>query len=153
MKNLFLSLLFLSGCSTVNVYPVSHFVNLSANDLALESQANLKEAGVNDYQPSKKERNAYFTQLESSIAYRNYLYLECVMILHKEHGLILEKPIYVSIPKWNNVQNWYSTIVSYHFLKNKVPTETKAECDLAINDKKEVSDYQIIEYYPDVLKN
>lgn len=153
MKKLFLTLLFLSGCSTINVYPVSRFVNLSSSDLAKESLSNFKEANVNDYQPSIKEKNAYFTQLGDSNAYRNYLYLECVSILHKEHGLILEKPVYASIPKWNNVQNWYSTIFNYHYFKNNIPTETKAECDLAVNNKKEVSDYQIIEYYAETLKN
>lgn len=152
MKILFVLLFLLTSCAATNVYSVRNFIDFS-DDLNRDSLENFKNSRAGEFQPPKEDRKDYMTHLESLISYRHHLFLECIMILQKEHGLILEKPIYASIPKWNNVQNWYSTIFNYHIVKGNSSIETKAECDLVPNAKNEVDQYQIQEYYPEVLKN
>lgn len=143
----------LSGCATVEVYPVRHFLDLSGKDLARESEKNLAASALDTYVPTKTERNEYYSQLENSITYRNYLLLECAQILIKEQNLQLDKPIYASNPQWNNVQNWYVSVFNFYSLVNKISKEKTMDCDLAINDKKEVSEYQIKESRFKINKN
>lgn len=152
MKKLFLSLLFISSCATIEVYPVGHFLNLSKNDLIKESQDNYNQSKMDEYVPTELERNDYFSSLQDSITYRNYLLLECALLLNKEHGLDLKKPVYASNPRWNNVQNWYSSIFNFYTLE-KDSKETSMECDLSVNKKKEVSEYQLIKSYAKLKKN
>lgn len=152
MKKILLSLFVISGCSSVDVYPVREFVDLSKADLIHESKINFKESSMEDYSPSKQERNKYFSNLENSITYKNYLILECALLFQKEYNLQLSKPVYVSVPKWNNVQNWFTTIFNFQSLVNNVTDEKTMECDLAVNDKKEVSEYQLKESYEKIIK-
>lgn len=103
----------------------------------MQSKNNFKESNLSDSIPSSnKERNEYFISLENSIAYRNYLFIECLRILQKEHNLDLAKPVFASLPKWNNAEKWYTFIFNFN--------NTTMECDEVVNDKKEVSEYQII---------
>lgn len=150
---LILILLFISGCSSFEVHPIGHFLNLSQSDLLKESQENYKASKLDEFVPSETEKNNYYSQLETMMSYRNYLLLECAQILAKEHNLDLSKPVYASNPKWNNVQNWYSTIFNYQVLVNKEYVDTTMECDLVVNNKKEVSEYQIKKTYAKIIKN
>lgn len=152
MKKLIICFL-LSGCSSVDLYPVRHFINLSGKDLAKESEQNLKASALDSYVPTKSERNKYYSQLENSITYRNYLILECTQLLIKEQNLQLDKPVYASNPEWNNVQNWYVSVFNFYSLVNNISREKTMDCDLAINDKKEVTEYQIKESHFKINKN
>ncbi|MFA6236702.1 MAG: hypothetical protein WC635_05185 [Bacteriovorax sp.] len=143
MKRLIFCLLFISGCSSIDVHPVGHFVNLTENDLAKISKEHYKDSGVDDYIPTENEKNHYYSSLQDNITYRKYLILECVQLMHAEHKLDLKKPVFASFPKWNNVQNWYAVILNFTAPVNKIPADTTMECDLVVNDKKEVSEYQL----------
>lgn len=152
MKKIFLCLFLVVGCSNIEVYPVGHLRELSEADLARKSQASLRESGVREYHPSPNERNQYYSSHQDSIAYREYLLLECLILLHKEHHLDLNKAVYASHPKWNNVQNWYASVFNFYTLLEKATEETM-ECDLAVNDKNEVADYQLKKIYAKLNKN
>lgn len=159
MKTLFFCcLLLISGCSTIDLYPSGHFVDLSKkseDDLVKESQANYKESGMDDFVPSKNEKDEYFKSLESSVAYRNYLFIECVRLLHQEHNLDLKNAVYASLPEWSKLNSWYSTIFNFHTLAtgSSPAKEMTMECDLTVNKKKEVSEYQLINYAAKFIKN
>lgn len=152
MKILFLCLFLVVGCSNIEVYPVGHLQKLSEEDLARESQASFRESGVGEYRPTPNEKNQYYSSNQESIAYRKYLLLECVILLHKEHHLDLNKAVYASSPKWNNVQNWYASVFNFYTSLEKTTEETM-ECDLAVNDKNEVTDYQLKKIYAKLNKN
>lgn len=153
MKILFLALLFVSGCSSLEVYPVRHLVDFSKENLSLEAKNSYKESGVEEYIPTQAEKNRYYSSLPESMAYRNYLLVECVLLLQKEHGLDLKRPVYASIPKWNNVQNWYASVFNFYTVVNKVSSEETIECDLAVNTKNEVKEYQLKKIYAKLNKN
>ncbi|MGZ3790624.1 MAG: hypothetical protein ACXVLQ_19175 [Bacteriovorax sp.] len=153
-KTLFCCLLFLLGCTTtIDLYPAKHFVDLSKNDLVKESTANYNASGVDDYVPSKKERDAYFISLVNSSAYRNYLVTECVLLLHKEHHLDLKGAVFASYPKWSSMRGWYSTIFNFQVSANGSSKENTMECDLIVNDRKEVREYQLINYAAKFIKD
>lgn len=153
MKILFLAFFFVSGCSSLELYPVGHLVDLSNKNLSEESRNNYQDSGVKEYIPTQAEKNRYYSSLPDSMAYRNYLVLECALLLQKEHGLDLKRPVYASIPKWNNVQNWYASVFNFYTVVNKVPTEETMECDLAVNVKNEVKEYQLKKIYAKLNKN
>lgn len=152
MKKLFLTFLLISGCSSIEVYPVGHFIDLSKKNLADESKTFLKESAVDDSVPSEENKNEFYSSLETSIAYHNYLLMECAMLLHKEHGLDLNKPVYASVPKWNNIQNWYALIFVFQSTNREAITESTMECDLAIDKNKEVNQYQLKKSYKKLIK-
>lgn len=156
MKKIILSLLslaFLTSCSAIQVYPARHFVDLTKDDLSKKAKAAYVESGMDDFVPNDKDKNSYYSSLESSIAYRNYLFLECLMLLQKEHNLDLKKPVYASHPKWNNVSNWYYSIFNFQGEVNHVPTELTMSCDLAVNKSKEVTEYQLKKIFAELDKN
>ncbi len=154
MKIILFGLLLLSGCSTIDVYPLGNFVDLSKSDLVKESKKSLKESKLDDNVPStKKERNEYFISLESSIPYRNYLFIECLRILQNEHSLDLTKPVFASLPRWNNAEKWYVSIFNFHATVDNFSKIMTMECDEVVNDNKEVVQYQIIKSNARVLKD
>ncbi len=151
MKNLIVVLIFLTSCSGIEVHPAGSFVDLSTKDLTADSKASFKASGVDNFIPKEIDRNDYFTSLQNIPEYRNYLIIECARLLSKEHGLNLQKPIYTSTPKWNNVQNWYYTI--FNFQTQNSTEELSMECDLAVDKSKEVSEYQLNKSYTKLIKN
>lgn len=153
MKLIVVSLLLFSGCSTVDVYPLVNFVNISKSDLVKESRKNFKESKFDDTVPStKKEKNEYFTSLENVVPYRNYLLIECLRILESEHGLDLTKPVFSSLPKWNNAEKWYASIFNFHATVDNFSKILIMECDEVVNDDREVIQYQIIKSNAKILK-
>lgn len=154
MKKILFCLFLFSGCASVDVYPFKRFVNLSGRDLAKEAKANLVLSAVDIHTPSEQNKNDYFSHLvDNSVSYRNYLLLECALLFLKDESLQLDKPVYVSAPKWNNVQNWYSIIFNFQSLVNNVSNEKTMECAVAVNEKKEVTDYQLKQMFTKLNKN
>lgn len=145
--------LLVSSCAVIEVHPVGHIVDLSKVDLNAESKKSFRESKVDDYVPTELERNDYYKSLEDSIAYKNYLLLECASILKKDQGLDLNKPVYASLPKWNNTKNYFVLIFNFQSTKKELPVENTMECDLAVNAKKEVAEYQIKKSYRQLLIN
>lgn len=157
-KILFCFILLLSGCSTIDLYSTKHFVDLSKiskDDLVKKSQENFKASGLDEYLPTEDKKEEYYNSLASSMAYRNYLFIECLLLLQKEQNLDLDHDVYASHPKWNNLNNWYSTIVNFRQASkgSTLSPETTMECDLTVNKKKEVSEYQLIKYAAKFIKN
>lgn len=152
MKKILLSLLLVSGCSGIEVFSTGHFMDLSKTDLKEKSKELFKESHVENYGPPSDERNAYYSSLESNKAYRQYLFVECAMLLNKEHNLDYNQRVYASLPRWNNVQNWYSSIFNFHTTNKKDPEVVTMECDLALNNKNEVSEYQLKKSYIQLIK-
>lgn len=128
MKIVFVLLFILSGCSNVSVYPLKTFVELNSKDLKKESLKNF------------------------SISYKSYLLLECVQILQKESGLLIDEPIYASASKWNSFENYFESIFSFYTLVDNIPKEVNMECDVAVNDKKEVDKYRVRNYSLSLIK-
>lgn len=153
MKKLFVLFIFISGCSSVVVYPVGNFIDLSKKDLAKESKNLLKESRVqDDLVPSVEQKNDYYSGIVTNFDYRKYLLIECAMLLHKEYGLDYNKPVYATEPKWDNLQNWYAFIFNFQSTERTAITELTMECDLVIDRNKEVNEYQLKKSYRKLIK-
>lgn len=152
MKKLLLSILLVSGCSGIEVFSINHYVDLTKDDLKLKSKEFYKKSGVGSYTPAASERNDYYSGLESNQDYRSYLFLECAMLLHKENNLDFQKAVNASIPRWNNISNWYSSIFNFHSTEKKNDSIETMECDLAVNDKFEVREYQLKKSFIKLIK-
>ncbi len=148
----FLCSILLASCSNVEVYPLKSFLVLNPTGLSKQSTALLKESALDERIPSEKDKKAYYDELIFSDPYRQYLLLECVQLLQKEQALILDAPIYTSIPKWNNFESFYEMVFSFQALINNTSTESTMDCDLAVNAKKEVKEYQIKKYNLSLIK-
>ena len=96
----------ISSCSNVEVYPLKSVLVLQPAGLAKQSGSLLKDSAVDESVPSEKDKKAYYDSLVLSGSYRQYLLLECAQLLHNEHGLLLDNPIYVTAPNWNNFENF-----------------------------------------------
>lgn len=141
-KSFFL-LLLLAGCSSIEVHPVGQLVDTSKKELIQASKGYHKASGVTDFVPTELEKDKFYTGLESNEAYRKYLITECILLLHKDQALNLDRPVYASNPKWNNLENFYSSFFTFQSTDKEVLTEQTMTCDVAINKNKEVTEYQL----------
>lgn len=139
--------LVVTGCSSVEVHSVGQLVDTSKKELNQSSKAYYKASNVSDVVPSELEKDKFYTALEANENYKKYLITECLLLLHKEQGLNLERPVYASDPKWNNIENFYTSLFNFQSLDKNILTEQTMQCDLAINKMKEVTEYQLKKSY------
>jgi hypothetical protein len=128
----------IAGCSSVEVHSVGNLT---------DSKALYKASNVSDVVPTELEKDKFYTALESNENFRKYLLSECLQLLRKEQGLNLERPVYASDPKWNNIENFYTSLFNFQSLDKNILTEQTMQCDLAINKNKEVTEYQLKKSY------
>ncbi len=138
----FLSLFFF-GCSAVEVRPVGQLIDVSKKQLSESAKTYLKESGVNDSVPAELEKDKFYSKLVLNESYKKYLQSECILLLKKEQGLTLERPVYAADPQWNNIENLYYMLFSFQSMNQDAITEQIMECDVSVNKNKEVSEYQL----------
>lgn len=134
---------FVLGCSSIEVTPVGQLIDTSKKPLSQSSKTYYKLSGVNDFVPSEKDKNAFYSNLAFNENYRKYLTAECILLLHQEQGLNIDRPVYSSWPQWNNIENLYYLFLSFQSTDKELLTEQTMECDVAIDKNKEVKEYQL----------
>lgn len=145
---LFLVLIFLlSGCSSVEVRPVGQLIDTSKKEFNHSSRAYYKASGVTDFVPSEMDKDKFYTGLAANENYRKYLITECMLLLHKEQALNLDRPVYAADPRWNNIENLYYTLFNFQSTDKDQLTEQTMDCVVAVNKNKEVTDYQLKRSY------
>jgi len=135
--------LFFFGCSAVEVRPVGQLVDTTKKQLSESSKIYLKESAVDDTVPTELEKDKFYSKLALNDAYRKYLQSECILLLKKEQGLNLDRPVYAADPQWNNIENLFYMLFSFQSMNQDALTEQIMECNVAVNKNKEVVEYQL----------
>lgn len=145
MKTLskFFILVFLTSCSSTQVFPVNGLIDQTKKSLSESPKNYLNLSGVDETVPTEVEKDKFYNKLVLNDNYRKYLQSECLLLLHKEQGLNLDRPVFAADPQWNNIENYYYMLVTFQSVKSEALAEETFECDVAINKKKEVTEYQL----------
>lgn len=146
-KSLLLVSLIIAGCSSIEVKPVGQLIDTSKKQLSENSKKYLMQSGVDDTVPVELDKNHYYSKLALNENYRKYLQSECILLLHKDVSLNLERPVYAAEPQWNNIENYFYMLFNFQSLNKEALTEQTMECDVAVSRNKEVTDYQLKKSY------
>jgi uncharacterized pyridoxamine 5'-phosphate oxidase family protein len=146
-KTLSLVALITVSCSSVEVRPVGQLIDTSKKQLSENSKKYFKQSGMDDTVPVELDKDHFYSKLALNENYRNYLQSECILLLHKDQELNLERPVYAALPQWNNIENYFYMLFNFQSMNKDALTEQTMECDVAVSRNKEVTDYQLKKSY------